>query len=860
MAKKTISQRISFDGAEEMEAALESIGQAWERLSKNMAKGAKDFQGPGKKLSDRVVRLKKDFERLRTAAQRVGDSFRTLGKRAEEVGSVIATVTRRMALLATAATGAAAALAAVARSGAKAADAAAKSAEGLGLTVEQYTALKFAAAQSGVSVGQFESALGALNTRVAAAAAASSNLNSELGLHPEQWAEAQRAAVTGADAFGKAAKSGNKAAEALRLLGIKTLDAGLAFRPAKRSLQEFQLGLKNTGPAVRPTFDLLLEIADGFAALPDGINKAGIAAALFGEGLGRFMLPFLNRGSAGIRELLGDAKRLGATFTEEQAKIGTALISAQGRLGVALKGLKDQLGLLFAPALTKAADRQTKALIRHRNAILGITSGVVPKAVALVEDLVAALSGRDEDVREPFILKARDAIIAFARDVRAAFVGIIVPAFKGLLAIFDEIAVGVNAAFGTDFSGRTLLIAAAVAQLLGVFSSLGTVVLAVSALLLGVLPEAVALFKDLAAAVQGRDQDVQAAWIIEARDAVVAFGQAVREAFEQIIVPAFKKLLAGADKVAGAINKLFGTDFSGASLLIVAAVAQFLGLFRSIAAVFVIVVSVVSLAKTAILIISGIAKFLILTIGGIPALIAAAVVLAIAAIVLFWDDIKAGAQDAWDFVTGLWDGLVDFFAGIGEAAADALVSAFRGAVDTIGGLLKGLAKLAARAFKAAKSALSFSGGGGAGNAPVPLLSGGGGPLRGPGSKTSDSIWARLSRGEFVVRAKAVEHYGPGLLSAINAMALPKGTLPRFALGGLVDGINRSLMGLMPVPAYAGGGGVPAEALAQAGGRPIILQLGDREFRMTADEETAESLGRFALRQERSRIGKPPRRL
>src|SRR6185369_14038180 len=46
----------------------------------------------------------------------------------------------------------------------------------------------------------------------------------------------------------------------------------------------------------------------------------------------------------------------------------------------------------------------------------------------------------------------------------------------------------------------------------------------------------------------------------------------------------------------------------------------------------------------------------------------------------------------------------------------------------------------------------------------------GGPIRGPGTATSDSIPARLSNGEFVVRASAVQSYGEGLFHALNNMS------------------------------------------------------------------------------------------
>jgi hypothetical protein len=57
---------------------------------------------------------------------------------------------------------------------------------------------------------------------------------------------------------------------------------------------------------------------------------------------------------------------------------------------------------------------------------------------------------------------------------------------------------------------------------------------------------------------------------------------------------------------------------------------------------------------------------------------------------------------------------------------------------------------------------------------------GGGLISGPGTSVSDSILARLSAGEFVVRAQAVKNYGLGFLERLNSMALP-----RFAAGGPV---------------------------------------------------------------------------
>lgn len=74
----------------------------------------------------------------------------------------------------------------------------------------------------------------------------------------------------------------------------------------------------------------------------------------------------------------------------------------------------------------------------------------------------------------------------------------------------------------------------------------------------------------------------------------------------------------------------------------------------------------------------------------------------------------------------------------------------------------------------------------------------GGQVHGPGTGTSDSILARLSNGEFVMRAEAVRRLGPALLDRLNNGV----SLPKFADGGLVD-----LPGAAP------------------SGQPVVLDLG-----------------------------------
>ena len=62
----------------------------------------------------------------------------------------------------------------------------------------------------------------------------------------------------------------------------------------------------------------------------------------------------------------------------------------------------------------------------------------------------------------------------------------------------------------------------------------------------------------------------------------------------------------------------------------------------------------------------------------------------------------------------------------------------------------------------------------------------GGRISGPGTGTSDSILARVSNGEYVIRASSVRRYGLDFLDALN-----EGRLPRFQEGGPVERLRRT---------------------------------------------------------------------
>jgi hypothetical protein len=109
----------------------------------------------------------------------------------------------------------------------------------------------------------------------------------------------------------------------------------------------------------------------------------------------------------------------------------------------------------------------------------------------------------------------------------------------------------------------------------------------------------------------------------------------------------------------------------------------------------------------------------------------------------------------------------------------------------------------------------------------------GGMVHGPGTPTSDSVTARLSAGEFVMRAAAVQRWGPQFMQALNGIGgrMPSRGIPSFAGGGMVT---------------AGG----------HGGAVVNLVFNGNSFALRADNAIVGGLTREARRAGMLSAGKP----
>ncbi|ESZ46251.1 hypothetical protein X731_16330 [Mesorhizobium sp. L2C054A000] len=194
-------------------------------------------------------------------------------------------------------------------------------------------------------------------------------------------------------------------------------------------------------------------------------------------------------------------------------------------------------------------------------------------------------------------------------------------------------------------------------------------------------------------------------------------------------------------------------------------------------------------------------------------------------------------------------GIVNSLAAQVEAAIARILASLRAAAA------------AAQSLRAAAGSSSSSDGGGSHGG----FARGGHLSHGPGTGTSDSILARLSVGEFVIRAKVVKALGADFFAALNAGVMPdidafRSLSKGFSLGGIADGLTRG----MAVQRFAGGGPARMQLAPASTGNnrtPVVLQLpgGEQIDDLTIGDIALNRLQQFLIQESYASNGRRPRR-
>lgn len=247
------------------------------------------------KLDSLIVDLQLNTAELRKGLDQANAKLNDFGKKMDSLAGVVV-----FDKIASAAFDVSKALVTFTMHGAEAADKMGKMAQSSGTTTESFSRLNYAAALSNVSTDQLGASMLKLNKNLSEAATGSKT----------------QVALFGA-------------------LGVSVKDASGKVRSAD---------------------DVMGDLAEQFAAMPDGASKARLATEVFGKA-GADMIPLLNGGKAGLAELGAEADKFGITVSSSASKAAGDFNDNLTKMSLAFQAIATQAASQLAPAMVGLAEQ-----------------------------------------------------------------------------------------------------------------------------------------------------------------------------------------------------------------------------------------------------------------------------------------------------------------------------------------------------------------------------------------------------------------------------------------------------------------------------------------------------------------------
>jgi hypothetical protein len=158
------------------------------------------------------------------------------------------------------------------------------------------------------------------------------------------------------------------------LVGLKSLstamvEAAQGGQEQKKTFDALKLSATDATGQLKPTEQVLLEVADRFAHMENGAVKSALAVKLFGKS-GLDLIPFLNQGKAGIQAMMEEARTLGIVMSEKDAQAANEFNDGLKRLQTSVRAIVLDLGTKLIPVLIQLAELVTTIMTRGRANVL----------------------------------------------------------------------------------------------------------------------------------------------------------------------------------------------------------------------------------------------------------------------------------------------------------------------------------------------------------------------------------------------------------------------------------------------------------------------------------------------------------
>jgi hypothetical protein len=243
-----------------------------------------------------------------------------------------------------------------------------------------------AAAAVGVAAAAAVAGVVALTMKIAEQSDEIAKNSRMMGLTAESYQELSHALELSGSSIGEASSG-------IRRLSANMLDAQQGLTTAVDAFGELGVEAMTAQGELRGFDSVLADIADEFAAMPDGAEKTARAMELFGRS-GAALIPMLNQGSEGIAEMRQEAHELGIVITDEVAKAAEDLNDDITRLKGVARGFAVEVASSLIPRLSVWSDRLVDAALGSRELAetIGDLSGDALDGFASALQSVASLT------------------------------------------------------------------------------------------------------------------------------------------------------------------------------------------------------------------------------------------------------------------------------------------------------------------------------------------------------------------------------------------------------------------------------------------------------------------------------------
>lgn len=181
--------------------------------------------------------------------------------------------------------------------------------------------------------------------------------------------------------------------KSLRRLSAGMLDASEnATGPAASAFAMLGISVKDAEGNIRSSTSVIEDLAARFARMPDGVEKTALAMRIFGKS-GADMIPLLNSGADGLREMYEEAEQLGIVLDRETGLAAERFNDNLTRLGKTKDGIVTKVTAGMLPAF----DRLAASLVATANdsnglRLAGRGLGIVMNGlIAVIMGVVGAL-------------------------------------------------------------------------------------------------------------------------------------------------------------------------------------------------------------------------------------------------------------------------------------------------------------------------------------------------------------------------------------------------------------------------------------------------------------------------------------